>query len=451
VSNSLNVISLKKRLLSGGAWAFAGRVGMVVVGLVSNALLARLLSPQDLGAYFLAVSIMLFGATAGSLGLNQAVVRFIAESLGNKQFQRARRAVVLASGYGALGAFGVGLAYLLFGHLIGRDLFGAPALVSVTGLVAGGIVAMSLQQLLAEVFRGFYDIRLASLFGGLSSAIFLVTCLGLLWALEGQATLVVVMFLSAGSSFASVFLGGWLLRRKVTALPREGTEGWIRHKHILRVAWPLLITNLALLILTQADLWILGAFRSQEEVAIYGAAARVVFLLAMPLLVVNLVVMPLIAEMYAQGRRTELERTLRASATLAGIPASLTLLGFVLLGAPILGLVYGDYYRAGAVVLTLLSLGQLVNVWTGSSGITLMMTGHQFVMMAITVVCGAVTIATCLGVVGQYGSTGVAAAAAGGLALQSVSMWLGAKATTGMWTHARLSGFLINWRSAGPD
>ena len=424
---------------------------MVAVGLVSNALLARILSPQDLGAYFLAVSIMLFGATAGSLGLNQAVVRFVAESLGNKQFRRVRHTVILTFGYGVLGAFGVGLAYLLFGHLIGGNLFGVPALVSVTGLVAGGMVAISLQQLLAEVFRGFNDIRLASLFGGLSSAVFLVICLGLLWVFGGQATLVIVMFLSAGSSFASVLLGSLLLRRKVTALPGEGTEGWIGYKDIFRVAWPLLITNLALLILTQADLWILGAFRPQEDVAIYGAAARVVFLLAMPLLVVNLVVMPLIAEMYAQGRRAELERTLRASATLAGIPASLILLIFVLLGAPLLGLVYGDYYRAGAVVLTLLSLGQLVNVWTGSSGMTLIMTGHQLVMMAITVVWGAVTIVVCLGVVGQYGPTGVAAATTTGLALQNVSMWLGAKAMTGMWTHIRLIGFLADWRASGTD
>ena len=267
----------------------------------------------------------------------------------------------------------------------------------------------------------------------------------------GQATLFIVMFLSAGSSFASVLLGSLLLRRKVTALPDEGTEGWIKPKDIFRVAWPLLITNLALLILTQADLWILGAFRPQEDVAIYGAAARVVFLLAMPLLVVNLVVMPLIAEMYAQGRRAELERTLRASATLAGIPAALILLIFVLLGAPLLGLVYGDYYRAGAVVLTLLSLGQLVNVWTGSSGMTLIMTGHQLVMMAITVVWGVVTIMVCLGVVGQYGPTGVAAATTAGLALQNVSMWLGAKAMTGMWTHIRLIGFLADWRASETD
>jgi O-antigen/teichoic acid export membrane protein len=217
----------------------------------------------------------------------------------------------------------------------------------------------------------------------------------------------------------------------------------------LRAAWPFLVTSLSVLALTQADIWILGAFRPQEDVAIYGAAARMVILLPMPLMIVHLVVMPLVAEMYAQGRRTELERTLRSMATLGSIPASLVLATFVLLGGPILGLVYGDYYRTGATVLALLSLGQLVNVWTGCCTTTLMMTGHQLAMMTITMVCGSLTIVAILLVVGPYGSTGVAVATAAGLGLQNILMWLGARAATGMWTHAGLAGLFGSKGTAG--
>jgi O-antigen/teichoic acid export membrane protein len=205
------------------------------------------------------------------------------------------------------------------------------------------------------------------------------------------------------------------------------------------VAWPLLITNVVLLAVTQADLWIMGAFRSQHEVAVYGAAARVVLLVAIPLQIANAVVPPLIAEMYAQGRTQALERVLRATATLAGIPAFLVLAVFVVLGEPVLGVVYGGYYSEGAAVLALLSLGQLVNVWVGSCGMTLGMTGRQSTLMVITVVWATITVAVGLGVVDRYGATGVAAAAAAGLALQNLSTWLVTRYATGMWTHARLS------------
>ena len=166
MTEALKSPTLKQRLLSGSAWALIGKAASVLATLLVNALLARLLSPQDLGAYFLALSMVYLGATVGALGLNQLVVRSVAESTGLGQFGRVRRVVSLTLRLVVLGALGVGIAYLSVGHVVGEDLFGAPALASVTELVAGWIVVMVLQMLLTEVFRGFSDLRLASVFGG---------------------------------------------------------------------------------------------------------------------------------------------------------------------------------------------------------------------------------------------------------------------------------------------
>ena len=46
-------------------------------------------------------------------------------------------------------------------------------------------------------------------------------------------------------------------------------------------------------------------------------------------------------------------------ATLTGIPAWLASVGSIFFAGPILGLVYGNYYREGAMVLALLSIGLL--------------------------------------------------------------------------------------------
>ena len=435
--------ALRQRLLSGSVWAFAGKMVAALAQLAVGALLARLLSPRDMGAYFLAFSLVSLGALAGSSGISQAGVRFIAESVGLDQYGRMRRVVGMVLVFGVLGASCVGFAYLLFGHVLGTELFRSPALAAVTGLVAAWMAVTSLQGLLAETFRGFHDIRLTTVFGGsvtgggLLTGAMLVASLGLLLLLEKQTTLAVVLVPAIGSGLITVLLAGMALRRKVVSFARRDTpEGQIAPSEVLRVVWPLLVTNVVLFAVTQADLWIMGAFRPQEEVAVYGAAARVVFLVSMPLQVANAVIPPLIAEMYSQGKRRALERVLRATATLAGIPALLVLIVLVLLGGPVLGEVYGEYYRGGAAVLTLLSLGQLVNVWVGSCGMTLGMTGHQSALMVITVACAAITIVVGLGVVDQYGATGVAAATAGGLTLQNLSMWLAARFTTGMWTHA---------------
>ena len=58
----------------------AGKAGGVALGLVSNALLARILTPDELGSYFLFLSIVTVAAVVAQLGLNQAIVRIVAES-----------------------------------------------------------------------------------------------------------------------------------------------------------------------------------------------------------------------------------------------------------------------------------------------------------------------------------------------------------------------------------
>jgi O-antigen/teichoic acid export membrane protein len=415
----------------------------MLTGLFSNALLARLLSPQDLGSYFLAFSIASLGAMAGSLGLNHAVVRFVAESMGLGRFGRTRRVIAIVLGLGMLGSLGMSFAYLFLGDLLGTTLFQARALAAVTGLIAGWIVAISLQEILSGIFRGFHDIRFATIFGGfgglggVAAGVLFIASLALLWVLEGQTKLATVMFLAVSSGCASALLGSWLLRHRAMSLPLGGADSQVGFMEILRVAWPLLVTNISVFALVQADIWILGAFRPQEEVALYGAAARVAALIWTPMVIVTAVVPPLIAEMYAQRRRRDLERTLRFTATLASIPAFLALIAFALLGEPILTLIYGDYYGVhdGTVVLTLLSIGQTVGVFTGACAMTLMMTGHQMISMAVTIATGVLTIIADLGVVDPYGPTGVAAATCGGVILQSVLMWLMARRKTGMWTH----------------
>ncbi len=438
------VASLRRRLLSGGAWSFASRVLGAFTTLASNILLARLLSPQGLGAYFLAFSLVTAASLLSLMGLDQAVVRFLGESVGLNQFERARRVLRKVLTLGMLGALALGLLYLSFGYFVELFLLHAPELVQVTGLVALWMVVLAMQLLLAETFRGLHDIRLASIFFSLANGVLLTAFLGVLWLLEGEADLAVVILLAVGSNLVSVILAAVLLYRRVASFPSgseaDSTMGFGK---IIRIGLPLMVFNMSLLVLSQGwvDLWILSAFHPEEVVAVFGAAARMGVLVAMPILVVNSVVSPLIAQMYAQGRQQELEHALRAAATLAAILAFVALLGFVMLGGPILGLVFGDYYRAGAMALALLSIAQFVNVWVGPSGIFLTMAGHQTAAMVITIAGGLVMIVAGIGLAGPYGATGVAAATAAGVIVTNVSYWLVVKRKTGIWTHAGLRGF----------
>jgi O-antigen/teichoic acid export membrane protein len=156
-----------------------------------------------------------------------------------------------------------------------------------------------------------------------------------------------------------------------------------------------------------------------------------------------LVLPPIVAEMYAQGKTTRLERTLRTFSTLAGVPSLVVLVGFMLLGAPLLGLVYGDkpiYQGHTAVaVLLILSAAKLMAVWSGSCGMVLQFTGHQTSMLRVSVLTSPLFFVVAVLAVRAYGPVGVACAAAATTILQNVILVLTAKRLTGMWTHVMFS------------
>jgi O-antigen/teichoic acid export membrane protein len=453
---------LRRLLLSGGAWAFGAKILVALAGLISSALLARLLTPQALGTYFLAYSILYVGTSLGALGLPGTVVRLVAQGMGLNLFGRVRRVISIVLGVGTLGALGVGLAYLLFGDDLAEAVFNAPALAAITGLVAGWLMVGTLQDLLGETFRGFHDIRLYSILGGqvgggttgVATLALLTASLFVLWLVNGHASLATVVLLAICSGAVTTLVAGWLLHRRVTKLPPQSLDEGRKAdtKELLRealsISLPLLIVTLLMMIMTQGAVWTIGAFLPQGELALYGAANRLVSMVTMPLAIVTAITPPLIAEMYFQGNREDLEHVLRNTAALTGIPAFLASIVCIFFASPILDLVYGNYYREGAVVLALLSVGLFTIVLSGSSGTVLAYTGHQKTLMVITIAVSTATLIAMLATVEPYGIVGVAMSRTAGIVLQNGIVLLVVKRKTGMWTHVGFKGISQFWRIA---
>jgi len=240
----------------------------------------------------------------------------------------------------------------------------------------------------------------------------------------------------------SDLLGATLLKRKTSLSDYDtsnSAKSPINVRAVLAISVPLLITNLLIMLLGQADIWILGAFRSSEEVGIYGAVARLVVLIAMPLSVANAITPPLIAELNARKELAKLESFLRATATLAALPAALVLLVFILIGPLILRFLFGPYYQQGATILIILAIGQFMNVGAGSCMFALAMTGEQKTAMVITSIAGVTSVTLALLLVQRYGGVGVAFSFAVAMILHNALMLVAVKKKLGVWTHVQFS------------
>jgi O-antigen/teichoic acid export membrane protein len=434
---------LRRSWISDGAWAFTAKALGALLAILVNALLARLLSPESLGAYFLTLSAASVLAILAQGGLNHAVVRLVAEPLGLGRLDVARAAAT-ASMKGCLaGSLLIAAIFALGGgQWLALRIFHSSEMAGVAGVAAIWIVVLALQGVQAETFRGFREIRDASLFGGVVASGLSAALLAALWSMHVQCELRDAIALTVGATLVSIVTAHVILMARLGRLPRGGALG---APGIASIAAPMLVANLTLFFLTQADLWIIGAFRPHEEVALYGAASRLAVLVTLPLLVVNAVFPPVIAQYYAQGRKPELERLLRAAATWAALSALLVAALFLAGGAWMLDTVFGAYYRGGALILVILSIGHLANVWTGSCGFALAMTGHQRVMMWITVMNGVATVICGVAAAPRFGSTGVAIVAATFAIVQNIALLIAARRLVGIWTHGSIA-YLMAYR-----
>ena len=427
--------SIKQRLLQGGLWVLIGKIVAAAASLIISALATRLLTPEEFGAFGLAFSMTGMAAMVAKLGLHQAVVRLVAESIASGRTDRARASIGVVFRFCAISIVAIVVLLLSIGDWLARGVWESELLAAAMGAIAAWTAMMTFEILTSETFRGFQDLRLASLFGGVITGIVTSSVLALVWLVRGSATLQQVVWISVAAGTASLLLALAVLSRKMRSLDRGFR---MPAGEVLSISLPLWISGVTAMVLLRVDLWILGAYIPKEELGIYYAAWRLVNLVSMPLMLVILVVPPFIAELYAKGERRRLERILRNAATLGGLPAFGVLLLFVVFGGPVMGIVYTEEFRAGATLLAIMSLGKIVNVWTGSCGVTMSMTGYQSPLMVITVTASSLVVVGCLLVAETFGAIGVAVVVSGGLILQNLAQWLAARYYTGMWTHAGL-------------
>lgn len=411
---------------------------MLPLGLVISALMARMLSPDDMGSFVFAQSIVLSGVVVAQLGLGPTAVRMIAAPLGTGDLVSVRDSVINLLQWGLVGAIGTAVILNFVGTSIG--------LPSETVIwVSLWIVVLATQKLLAEILRGFHDIRAAALIGdasagGLISYAVSAALLLFAWWIYRQMGLVEALVLTVAAGAVAIFWAFILLNKNFRAfnLPKgKGNRNfpW----RLLWVALPVLVHTIATILLNQSGIWILEAFRPSSEVALYGVAVRLVALIAVPLNIVNSVVSPMISQLFWQGEQQKLERILRALATLSSLPAIAALIAFILIGQLILGLLFGEFYRSAENLLLLLTVGNVINVMAGSCGLTLIMTGHQKTLMFISIITGILTVVSALLVTERFGAIGVATVVTLNLLLKNALMLLSNKHLTGIWTHATLS------------
>ena len=411
----------------------AGRAVSVVASLAVTALVTRRAAVGDAASYFLAASMIAVAGAVAHRSVSHTVIRIAAQSLANGSPGRARGGIAAALRF----TFGAAvLAAVIATAALPLEM---PARLT----IATSIVLFTVQLVASEALRGLHASFAATLTGSVIAP--LVAVAGVALAEATLAPILLAVAISHGAAACAALL---LLGRRTRKL---GPAIRVPLTAFTSAALPIWVSGIGLSLFAHVDLWIAAGFLPATTVATYGVASRLSALLALPLIVVNSAIAPTIADLFARGQTAQLQLVLRATAAVAALPGIGVVIVFAMFGRTIVESAFGPAYGVGAVLVVLLGLGQIVNVLTGSCGVTLLMTGHERLLMRVTAVMLPATALAGVVAAQAWGATGIAAAFGAGIAATNVILAATVFRATGLRTYASLgalSAFIGHRRGA---
>jgi O-antigen/teichoic acid export membrane protein len=438
-------MTIKARLLSGGWWIVIGKFTSLISVFIINAFLARVLTADDLGLYFLAVSLVGLLSIIGLAGSNRLIVRLVAERLSSDAFSTIPGVIYKLTKFSLLSMVLVIVFYWFYlENWLIKFIFDGSSLAGIKELTVLWIVLFASQIFISEALRGFHDLRGSTLFGGVLYNVILLFTLLISYAVNISIDLNHLLFSILFSLALNILFSGVSLSKKIKNYKINNIKKC--DSKILNQSLYLLVTSVSLLLVNDAHLWILGFFRSNNEVGQFGAAVRVVTLATLPITMVGGLIASSVTQLYTQKRYESLQHLMSLSAVVSGVPVTIGLCLLLMYGDIFLVTVFGENYRIAATPLSILAIGHMFNAFTGSPGVLLMMTGHERVIFICSVSSAlfGVTISSML--TSQYGMNGASAGAAATVLLHNLSMWLYSYKKLGIDTRIKKSslGFIYN-------
>jgi O-antigen/teichoic acid export membrane protein len=241
--------------------------------------------------------------------------------------------------------------------------------------MAVAVVPLSLGVLISRALQGLSRIRDSVLvFTVLPTGIALVGTgfLASEWGVNGAITAYLIAVTAA-------LAYGWVVWRHTLAnylsLSRPVRVPSPMRK-LLKSGAPLLIGAILQLVMQMSGTLMLGIWSDNADVSRFSVAARTATLISFVLLAVNTIAQPKFAELYARRDMESLAATAHKATILMTSFAAPVFLVFLIAPTFVMS-AFGSDFVAGAAALTILSIGQFVNVIAGSVGILLVMSGHE--------------------------------------------------------------------------
>ena len=401
----------------------AGTLTIKVVGaallFTSQLIFARLLGVESYGTYVLAFAWMSILLIPGRQGFDVAAVRYVATYQARGEFGQLRGFLAF-SRLTVLGSSTAAAICLGFGIWLFRASYSAETLYTFW-LAAAALPVLALAAVYESMLRGLRLVVRAQITQSLLHPALLSIGLPLVVLVFGaDAHAGTGMWVYFCATVVSLVALSVFLRHALPTEVRNATTMMQRRNWYRASAAMTLIPCFGVL-LSQANVVVLGAIDGPAAAGLYGGAARIANLIQLMTLALITALAPLAAELHARGNRAELQRITSFGIRVVFATSVLAATLLIVSGQWVLSIL-GDGFVAAYDVLVVLVVGQLLMAAMAPAGILLNMTGYQNDTVKFLLLAVVVNLIACGILVPAYGAVGAALATAGSTGLASASM-----------------------------
>jgi O-antigen/teichoic acid export membrane protein len=326
------------------------------------AILVRQLTPADFGGYTTIMSLIWLLGPLADLGISQILVREVAAN-------RSRAGTLFFNAVlvtGGLATVASGLLVVIAG--VAHYPEALRPLIAISGLA---VIGNTLTQTAGSLMRGFERMEVQALVA--SGLLLCASLFGIVLALAGWGLAIqVIINLSVSLAGAGLML--------LTVHRRFVPVRWVFDaplcRSLLRQALPVAVLIAYSVLLRWSDTLILGQVRSLGEVAIYGAAQKIIDLVMVFSTSASAALFPMLSSRWQESLAatyTLYQRSLRFFAAL-GLTVSV---GLVVLAKPLAILLLGKTYELAGPPLQWLAVAFFFQVVSGPMGMLLIATGDR--------------------------------------------------------------------------
>ncbi|MCL5883279.1 MAG: flippase [Actinobacteria bacterium] len=393
---------------------FSGTISRAMLVYVYTFVLARMLSADELGQYFLIFTIINLLGAAAIVGLDMGVVRYVSLYAGQRNYNLAKKSLqtALLIIIEFFLVFAVGL-FLAAPRVTGIFMNGNAGAITPLRLFAIAIPLMVIARMFNSTTQGMHQMQYQVYSRDIGEQIFKLALtlgafglglglIGVIWAS--------VAAVAMAAALSLYFAWKVLLRYAKAGSDAAPDAGQIRPARALwRYSYPLALANVVVAVQLQTDMLLLGYLGTTSDVGYYGVALKLALVGAKILSAFAIVMTPIIADLWNRKMTDDLQtlfRVITRWVVILNLPVLLVLVVF----ANGIMKIFGAGFTAGSVALILLAIGQMVNAGTGTAGVMIIMSGMSKLELLNVVVTLIVDAGLCFLLIPRYGLVGAAIA-----------------------------------------